>query len=288
MPRITPLSEIKELDHDQVVTCVVGTIKTIYEQKTGESNGKPWAIQNLTISDGTTTLDVMNKGEEISKAWKGRKIIIEAHHGERGWTGVYASDDDYKGKVTRKLRLTSTATVSLYEETGGGEHEHEPEPERQPARQTTAARPPQQQAPPPAKAPAPAGRPRTEHAPAPKPGSVGAMQFVNGEVTQAANLLLVCIGKVQNYVAPAVLERTGLELSAEECQKHATSLFIQMARDGMLIQMPKTEFVFRKPAAPAEPPPAPEPAREQAPVDDTRGNAAYTDPEGTAPQDIPF
>lgn len=230
--RTTPIAEVRELPADSIVHRITGTLKTIYGQKTGtigsgKNSGNPWAIQNGVLEMAGAEVEVVFKDREpISPKWKGREIIIEAHKGDKGWSGVYAYDDDYKGNVKRKLKVTASGLVSLLEDGGQqteqpqqpakpqGQQAQEPEPRQQPAQRRTA----------------------TETA----PGSPEAVREVKRRALQMANLQLVCMNMIEHVVAPRFKATTGVEIDAPSKHAWAMNLCIQLQREGHQNRMPAT------------------------------------------------
>ena len=185
--------------------------------------------------------------------WKGKAIIIEAKKGDKGFTGCYAMDDTYKGKTTRKIKVTPTAEVSFADEV------------------PAAAALPQKPAPTPTQAvqkPA-APAPATTHAAPAKPAQknagpadpVAAKAYAVAMAIQIANLQLLCLNTVNSYVAVRYEDTTGVKMPAEERHAWAMNLMIQMERENMHMQMPTHRIKTPPPEKPAPPPQAPyEPA----------------------------
>lgn len=243
MARIIPLDEIPQMEADEPIICTTGTLKKLFEPKTGTNSNGDWSIQHGTLEkDGASIQLFIKDRPAISQSWRGREILIESHKGDKGWSGVYAYDDTYNGKTTRKIKITPTAQVSLVD--GQGEAAPEkPAPQKPAQGQAPANKPPQQQQRPPAD-------------PATTPGGSGSKTGIKkcvAAATQIGNLQLLSLNTVENYVAPRFAKKNKRELTVDEKHAWAMNMMIQLCRDNMQWGMPDTEIVD-KPAPPAHPP----------------------------------
>ncbi len=120
------VAEIKAMPEDDTVFCFIGKIKKRYARIAKENDRGPYSFENLDLTDAT--------GSEIKAKLKdceplpaemtvGKSISILAHKGDKGWTGVKAKDDEYKGKVSRILWITPSAVISLQATPGQGRQE---------------------------------------------------------------------------------------------------------------------------------------------------------------------
>lgn len=230
----TPLADVAEHPADAIIYCLVGTLKIVHERKTGTigkgtNKGSPWAIQNLVITDGKTDVQVALKDreDEIPKSWKNREVMFEAHQGTKGWSGVYAFDDNYNDVITRKVKVTATGQISLV-----GEAPHSQAAEPPPAQQRQ--QPAQQQ-------PSPEKPPATGHTTA-HAVNKGDIADVVAKANQIANLQLLCLTTTANYTAARFKEKNGRELSTQEIHAMAISMCIELFRSASYTKMPTTQF----------------------------------------------
>lgn len=238
MPRIIPLAEIHQMEADEPIICTVGTLKKLFEPKTGTNSNGEWSIQHGTIEKDGASIDLFIKDRPaIAQAWRGREIIIEAHKGDKGWSGVYAYDDTYKGKTTRKIKITPTGQVALT----GDAPAAEPPPSKTPAQHTPAQ-------------PKPAAPPNIAAA---QPGSRAKIKEAVAAATQIANMQLLSLNTVENYVAPRFKKKSGRELTVDEKHAWAMNMTIQLCRDNMQWAMPTAEIGDKEKEKPAPPPPPP-------------------------------
>jgi hypothetical protein len=129
--RVSTVDEVLAMEDDEVIQAFSGTLSTLWKPKTGESEKGKWSFQNGEITAGGKKIKVCFKNrDEVPQSMKGKKITILAYHGDRGWSGSYASSSEYKGKTTREIKVTATAEV-----TEGGTASSEP------ATETTAPKP---------------------------------------------------------------------------------------------------------------------------------------------------
>lgn len=120
MPIIVPISEILKLDKDDAIPMVHGIIKSVFEQNTGEKNGKAWAFQKLIIADAkqtrtTIAVKVWDK-DPLPESLQGKPVWI---YGEKG-KGVYADQDTYKGKTNTIIKVTKAGTISITDPSDDG------------------------------------------------------------------------------------------------------------------------------------------------------------------------
>lgn len=110
--RVTKLAEVFDLEDQEVIMAVSGTITELYKQTKGGTDDKPWAVQNGVIKDGQDTMRfaVWNK-DPLPQSMRGKKVTFLSFQGKKGWTGVFAHDNEYKGKTTRELKLTQAAEI---------------------------------------------------------------------------------------------------------------------------------------------------------------------------------
>lgn len=243
--RLTPIPEVFQLEPDQIITGIRGTLSKLYKSKTGSNSNGAWSIQGGELTDGQGgKVELFIKDhDEVSQAWKGREIIVTAHKGEKGWSGLYAFDDSYKDKVTRKVKITKTAEIALCE---NPDH-------------TTAAEPPPQR---------PAGKPPvTQSAPANEPRTAATTAEAGAQGIKAAKALALQIGNCQilaaavvdTQVIPQIKARTG----QETCVEMRTSLIMNMciqlqhayAHEKLPTHTMKAETTSPKPQPPADGPP---------------------------------
>lgn len=288
----TPISDVLQLPADALVYCVQGTLTTVYKRKSGTaaSNGKPWALQNCAISDQSGTIDVQlkDRDDEIPTSWKNRVVRFECYHGDKGWSGVKAVDDEYPaGTVTRKLRVTPTGDVSLVEDAVPlSSNRPPPAPQKTapahkpPAASATPApqnKPQKVNTPPPAKQQPPeTAQPEPATEPEPTPEELRAQRLERERINtikaktlayQVANLQQLCLNTVESYTAKRFEAVSGRKLTPEEKHAWAMNMNIEMCKHGAFHLMPgrKLETPEHKaePKPDATPAPVSEPAKPQ-------------------------
>lgn len=126
---------------DGIVYAFKGTVKSMtsyYPAKDAESQ----SFQVVTLLAGGKEIKAtVRNREEFPKEWKGKPIYLLSHQGNKGWSGVKAKDNDYKGKTERVLWVTASAEVvpaAEYEADGQGASEakdNQPQEQRRPTGQ---------------------------------------------------------------------------------------------------------------------------------------------------------
>lgn len=109
------------------IPAVSGLLKSLGKPKSGTTNGKDWFIQTGELTDGKRSVKLFfsNCETEVPRNLLGKRILIEGFHGDKGWAGVYAEDNEYKGETTRQIKITKAGTVSLADSDGGESEEAE-------------------------------------------------------------------------------------------------------------------------------------------------------------------
>jgi hypothetical protein len=128
--RVVSIGEVKQLDHKETVPSIRGIIKAVFKPNTGSNDKGPWSIQNVVIKDGSGEIKVSLRNHEIEvpASAKNQPILIACKESDKGKTGVYAEDDEYRGKVERILKVTGSATVQIGN--GSVQAQSTPEPPR--------------------------------------------------------------------------------------------------------------------------------------------------------------
>ena len=235
-----PLNQLAAMADKQTLACVAGTIVSAYQAKRGTNANGEWSIQNVVLKgdDGTEVTLWMKDREEIQKSAKGQRIILTAHQGDKGLSGLYIMDDEYNGKTTRKIKVTPSAELSYgvatqqpaaasyqqAQQTGQGLPQQAMHPEAA-ARHEAAAKSWDE----PAAQPAPAP---TQHAP------VDQIVEARRSIMQIANLHLLCAKAVAQYEAPAYKRATGADMTESMQQGACASIFIESCRNGLHRSMP--------------------------------------------------
>lgn len=230
-------AQINDLPEKALIYKVQGVLKTIWEPHTGTNSRGAYSIQKGSILiDGVEVGIFLKDREEIPKSAKGKIIVFETNNGAKGHTGVYTMDDEYKGEKKRLINVTASGLMSYLDPSEEPKqppakpqqqqpHDayEEAEPHREPAREPAAARDPMKD-------------------------MLAAIAEADDYATQIANLQLLCLIKVDHYIAPRFQEKTGKMLSETERASLAMNMIIEMQRNGMARKLPRQE-ARSKPAA---------------------------------------
>jgi hypothetical protein len=228
MPKVTSMKEVGDLDDQMPIALVRGKVTQIFKAKRGPGDdGNPWSFQNLKLKDATGERKVVLKNrDDVPMDWRGKEIVIEGHHGEKGWSGIYASDNEYNGKTTREIKVTGSAGVFLASEVRDSE---------------SSSQAPSQKAP-----PAAANGSKTASAPAvgseqpdKRATQLQAIKAAKSKAARLANLFTIAIDAVEAIVVPHWNEAIGSDTMSEDQHQAAIStLFIAMQRDGLDTDLP--------------------------------------------------
>lgn len=245
--------QIMELPAGAQIFKVTGTLVELYGPKTGSNSKGDWALQRGTLQfdDGKKLPLFFKDRDPLHLSCKGRRIELSCTQGSKGLSGVYADDDDHGDTVKRQIKITPTGDLSFVDG-GQSQQRHEEPPPRQqqppPPQERQAQQPPArtQQQPPASNTP-----------PAQKaaPGSTAAMNECAARCNQIANLQILCMGTVENYVVPTVEAKTGRKVSDAERSGLTMNMVIEMMRSGEAWKLPAVRFGTKQ----ANPPPPQQP-----------------------------
>lgn len=118
--RILKLSEVAQMSPDEIVPCVIATVKQIYKPKKGGEGDNAYKFQDVILKDGDTEFKMTIKDRfdwDMPDNWKGKKVVVNSHQGSKGLTGVKIKDTSYEknGKKVEQVVLwvTSTGEIAL-------------------------------------------------------------------------------------------------------------------------------------------------------------------------------
>lgn len=113
--RLVTVPEILKLGPGEQVPAIRGTISEVGKRYAGTNEHGEWSIQNATLQtpEGIIKLKVMNR--EPLSVQKGCPVWLRSVDGNKGLSGLYAEDDEYRGKSTRIIKVTPSALIELEE-----------------------------------------------------------------------------------------------------------------------------------------------------------------------------
>lgn len=111
--RILSTKEVKALEVDEVIISLRGTITKAYDRKIGGEGDKAWSVQNAFFKDQSGEIRIAFWNRDDIKDFVNKEVTLSCHHSDKGYSGLYAHDNDYKGKVTREIKAQSNADLRL-------------------------------------------------------------------------------------------------------------------------------------------------------------------------------
>lgn len=121
----TPISVIRNYTANGApIACIRGKFTKLYDGNAGENSHGPYRIQNGVFQDDAgDTIDVQIKDmdDDWGKTYLNTPLEIYAYQGDKKLTGLYAFDDEYRGKSKRKIKITKTAEVTWLQGGGGSD-----------------------------------------------------------------------------------------------------------------------------------------------------------------------
>lgn len=213
--KVSSVEEINNMVDDEVVYSFVGKVKgsgKYFPPKPDDSTGVGFQVVTLLDTAGKSVKAVF-KGQEPVNNMDGKPVVLTAYHGDRGWSGLKAKDNQYKKQdgqqvTERVLWVTKTATVAFSGSTP-----------------TQMALPPQK----------PQGGPI-------QPQETASEQII--EQVKAARIHVAKLVNLQDLILDGVMAlaqraaERGYTLGPDHLQAVCSTMFITMDRGGWLERMP--------------------------------------------------
>ncbi len=245
MPKVSTIEEVREMDIDTIIHAYKGKVVDIWKGKRGVGDeGAAWSFQNCEVQDATKNkIRVTFKDrDEVPVNVKGKEIQILAHQGKKGWSGIYASDDEYKGKVNRIVWVTKSAEVIIGGKTMGESESAEPdEPQERSAAPKAKKTAPTRQNAPESHPEAGKGTPESDYEPVKQTSAASAtdpaVKDLRQHLAKSSNCMLQCI-KAAAYVAGTSADKLGITLSPDQFQAITSSFWISSDRAGLIDALP--------------------------------------------------
>ena len=114
MPKIMSVSGVLDMDIGQPIPLLKGYIKQHWGRKKGRSKYGEWSFENFLledVKDQDSTIKVKLEGMPASGFDEGDLIIIAAHEGGKGWSGVELDEEEYNGKTDLLVKVKGKAEV---------------------------------------------------------------------------------------------------------------------------------------------------------------------------------
>lgn len=230
---------------------VTGIITNIYERKTGGNDRRQWSVQNITLRGAWKTIRcAIWNHPELDAAWKDKTVYIIAGRGKRDVQMLATEEDDYKGEKRLILKVQDKATFTTKDPTTTTPPQVQSPP-------TTNQAPPLPQAP----QNAPAMPPEQHHQappttvtqpPPPQPPPQSPTNAREAWAESDKHFQIIRRSYLRSImVANRIMKdckEMGLAFPEDGLQGIATSMFIEFARRGGLMQVPDCD-----PAQPAKP-----------------------------------
>lgn len=234
MPQVSTIPEINQMEDDQLVYAFRGTLKSMtkyYPAKPEDPMSQSMQIATFTDGPNTITVKFRNR-DQIPATWKGKVIWFAAHHGEKGWSGIKAKDNERDGKPTERILLvTKSADVGPAGTVGEGAVADEAAPEPGQTTQAPSAS---------AQASAAAAAPATHAATAPSDSAQErkAVSILRRELAKYANAFLL-VAQSANWVRNQLEGGTQpIEVTDAQFQAMCSTFFIKADRQGLIDALP--------------------------------------------------
>lgn len=119
------VAEVLAMDPGEQVPSIQGTVKVIFDRKTGTNDKGEWAIQGFVLKDGESESEIivsLKNREPLDKGLRGKPIWIVSHQKAKGGiSGI--KREEYQGKA--QLSVTESAELVRSD---GKEKSESPEP----------------------------------------------------------------------------------------------------------------------------------------------------------------
>jgi hypothetical protein len=239
--QVATIPQCFDMGPDRPVEAIHGQVTTIYNPRTGETNGKPWSFQDMVLTDtqGNEIKCTLNNRDPLSLDWKGHSLVIMAVNGKNGWTGLKTKDDTYDNVTKRILWVTGSAIIEGEKPAGTEAPSDELSPgidsptnylppaqahQRHPAAPQPTARTQDSQ---------PAQEPQQNEAPEMSP-----QQKLYFGLDKCGYAMELCLEEAVKVAVNFANRHEGMELTAEHFQAIASTFFIEAARGGMVRELP--------------------------------------------------
>jgi hypothetical protein len=223
-----PIEQIQALPDRAVVYCFEGTVQKAFRRSAGTNDKGEWSIETFLLKEASGgEIKLMLKDADPAGWAPGTALRLEAWKGDKGYSGLYAADDEYKGEVRRILRATKTCNVTVL----NGQQQappQQPQHQQQPQQSQPAAQQPPQQA----------ATATTQAKPQTKSAAPDSVLEAKRTMMQIANLHLLAAQVVESYEAPAFKKHTGQDMTESQRQGAIASIFIESCRSGLVRNMP--------------------------------------------------
>jgi hypothetical protein len=210
--KLSTVAEALASQEEEPILAIRGTLSKLFDPFTGEGEHGAWSIQNGAIKDKTGEIKVMfSNRDAVPKVWRGKEIELRCQKGAKGgWSGVKVETDKKDKKPV--LKVSTAAEVFLYD------GEHQSEPANAPAKAASSPPEPPQAAP----------KVNTA-APVPRPPDEAAnLAEGKGRIYEVLNTQLAVISLVHEYLVPAVKQRTGQTIDAQQEAALVQNCLIQL------------------------------------------------------------
>lgn len=115
------VSDVLGLDAGDVVPGVKGTVKVVFDRKTGTKGDREWSVQTgfLKEIDGTEEIKFKAWDKDDLKSLTGKTVWLVSKQAKTGLTGLKVEDDEYNGKTERVLVIKGGAEIAKHDGTTG-------------------------------------------------------------------------------------------------------------------------------------------------------------------------
>lgn len=269
------IQDILNMGVGEIIPGFRAKIAKVQNQRSGDGANGAWTMQLVTLKDGTGLIEakLWNRDNYTAKDI-GSEFIFESTDTQKGLSGLKRALHEYQGKETPQIEVNKAADISPVSG-------HAPTPTPIPPERAAPA-PQYRQTAPQQRQPAPAPRQTAPQA------TSGDWSEVNAVLNRQVNLRIRC-EQAAIRVADVIHAETGYAMEPEEIERRATAFYIELNRK--LVTAPATLPVWKKPAAPSQPSPAPLPPSQMTePPDDYAGGVSPGElaAEGGEVDDVPF
>lgn len=230
--RTITVPQALELSTGELVPSIRAVVSDIGRRYSGTNDHGDWSLQNITLKDGVTGQTIkakVNDREEIPASWKGGTVLMSCKNSDKGLTGLKIDEDDYRGKKSKVIKVTPSATI--LPDNGSAAPVT---PQAAPAPQAATVTPQTALAPqaPPADVPAATHEHSSSH-----DGNGDPVKAARKSLARAANLYVLCMD-AGTYVKEQLKARHSVEMTDAQYQACVSALFINASRDQLDSNLP--------------------------------------------------
>lgn len=229
---------IQQLPNKTKVDGLAGKVKRVFKRTEGtKADGTQWSAQQIVVADDTGEITVSVWDRDAITNAEGQPVTITAGHSEKhGAIGLSVDDNEYQGKVTKRVKASPSANIVIGSSTS---KQYDPRA----AAASAPAPTPEPTYTPPAPTPAPAPAPaHSGHQADPRTEFLRASVACSKRAVQIGNAYMIALDRAMK-VNDWFTARNGEPMDEKLFSGMVTTMVIELSRNGFTVNLPDKEPV---------------------------------------------